>query len=275
MVRFALDSGAHGIVAFGLAGEVMKLTGDERRALTDVIVGEAAGAVPVLIGAGAPSVRASVELARHAEQAGADGIVLPAPMSGALDEAALVEYFVRIASSVMLPVMIQDAPAYVGIRLGPDVIQQIGEAAENVRLVKLEAGPVEMSEWIDRLGPDFSIWGGDGGVYLLDCLRAGAAGLVPGVDLVDLLVRVYATEAGGDSVLAEQLFRDVLPTLVFEMQHSIDHYNACAKHVLVARGVLGTARLRAPATGLRDVSRVMLERHLGHLAIAGEGSRAD
>jgi len=274
VVRFALDSGAHGIVAFGLAGEVMKLTSDERRALTDVIVDEVSGRVPVLVGAGAPSVRASVELARHAEQAGADCVVLPAPMSGALGEAALVDYFVRIASSVSLPVMIQDAPAYVGIGLGPDVVRQIGVAAENVRLVKLEAGPVELSEWIERLGPDFSIWGGDGGVYLLDCLRAGAAGLVPGVDLVDLLVRVYEAEAAGDSVLAERLFREVLPVLVFEMQHSIDHYNACAKHVLVERGVLVSAGLRAPATGLGDVSRLLLERHLAHLAIATEGTRA-
>jgi dihydrodipicolinate synthase/N-acetylneuraminate lyase len=274
VVQFALDSGAHGIVAFGLAGEVLKLTSDERRALTDVIVDEVSGAVPVLVGAGAPSVRASVELARHAEQAGADCVVLPAPMSGALGEGALVDYFVRIASSVSLPVMIQDAPAYVGIRLGPEVVRQIGAVAENVCLVKLEAGPVEMNEWIERLGPEFSIWGGDGGLYLLDCLRAGAAGLVPGVDLVDLLVRVYQAETGGDSVLAERLFRDVLPMLVFEMQHSIDHYNACAKHVLVERGVLGSAGLRAPATGFGNVSRLLLERHLAHLAIAEEGARA-
>jgi dihydrodipicolinate synthase/N-acetylneuraminate lyase len=274
VVQFALDSGAHGIVAFGLAGEVLKLTSDERRALTDVIVDEVSGAVPVLVGAGAPSVRASVELARHAEQAGADCIVLPAPMSGALGEGALVDYFVRIASSVSLPVMIQDAPAYVGIRLGPEVVRQIGAVAENVCLVKLEAGPVEMNEWIERLGPEFSIWGGDGGLYLLDCLRAGAAGLVPGVDLVDLLVRVYQAETGGDSILAERLFRDVLPMLVFEMQHSIDHYNACAKHVLVERGVLGSAGLRAPATGFGNVSRLLLERNLAHLAIAEEGARA-
>jgi len=274
VVQFALGSGAHGIVAFGLAGEVMKLTSDERRALTDVIVDEASGRVPVLVGAGAPSVRASVELARHAEQAGADCVVLPAPMSGALGEAVLVDYFVRIASSVSLPVMIQDAPAYVGIGLGPDVVRQIGAAAENVRLVKLEAGPVEMNEWIERLGPDYSIWGGDGGVYLLDCLRAGAAGLVPGVDLVDLLVRVYEAEAAGDSLLAERLFRDVLPMLVFEMQHSLDHYNACAKHVLVKRGVLGSAGLRAPATVLGDMSRLLLERHLSHLTIVAEGARA-
>ena len=82
VVRFALDCGSHGIVAFGLAGEVLKLSADERRALTDVILDEVGGAVPVFVGAGAPSIRASVELARHAEQAGASCVVLPAPMSG-------------------------------------------------------------------------------------------------------------------------------------------------------------------------------------------------
>ena len=94
VVRFALDCGSHGIVAFGLAGEVLKLSADERRRLTDVIVDEVGGAVPVFVGVGAPSVRASIELARHAEAAGASCVVVPAPMSGAVDEAALVEYFV-------------------------------------------------------------------------------------------------------------------------------------------------------------------------------------
>jgi 4-hydroxy-tetrahydrodipicolinate synthase len=274
VVRWALAAGSHGIVAFGLAGEVLKLTSEERRALTDVIVDEVAGAVPVFVGAGAPSVRGSVELARHAEQAGADCVVLPVPMSGALGESALVDYFARIASSVSLPVMIQDAPAHLGIGLGPDLVRRIGTAVENVRLVKLEAGPVEMNEWIDHLGPEFSIWGGDGGLYLLDCLRAGAVGIVPGVDLVDLLVRVCEAETGGNSVLAEQLFREVLPMLVFEMQHSIDHYNACAKQVLVTRGVLAHAGLRAPATGFGPVSRRLLEAHLTELAIAVEPARA-
>src|SRR5215470_12600884 len=54
VVRFALDCGSHGIVAFGLAGEVLKLSADERRALTDAIVDEVGGAVPVFVGVGAP-----------------------------------------------------------------------------------------------------------------------------------------------------------------------------------------------------------------------------
>ena len=112
--------------------------------------------------------------------------------------------------------------------------------------VKLEAGPVEMSRWIERLDGEFAIWGGDGGVYLLDCLRSGAAGIIPGVDLIDLLVRVYEAEERGDTSLAEERLREILPMLVYEMQHSIDHYNACAKRVLVHRGILEHAGLRPP-----------------------------
>jgi 2-keto-3-deoxy-L-arabinonate dehydratase len=275
VVRFALECGSHGLVAFGLAGEVLKLSVDERRELTDVIVDEVDGEVPVLVGAGGPSVRAASDLARHAERAGASCVVLPAPMSGVTDEAALVDYFVRVASTVSVPVMIQDAPAYVGIGLGPETVQRIGAAAENVSLVKLEAGPVEMSHWIDRLGPDFAIWGGDGGAYLLDCIRTGAAGVIPGADLADFLVRVYEAETEGDTELAEERFREILPILVFQMQHSIDHYNACAKHVLRRRGVLGSAGLRAPAPELGALPRRLLDQHLARLNVVGETVRVD
>ncbi|MGZ8687507.1 MAG: dihydrodipicolinate synthase family protein [Gaiellaceae bacterium] len=274
VVRFALDCGSHGIVAFGLAGEVLKLSADERRTLTDVIVDEVAGSVPVFVGAGAPSIRASVELARHAEQAGASCIVLPAPLGGSVGKDALVDYFVRVAASVSIPVMIQDAPAYLGVGLGPELVRRIGAAAENVRLVKLEAGPVEIGNWIVSLGDEFAVWGGDGGIYLLDCVRSGAVGIIPGGDLVDRLVEVYEADARGDSSLAEERFREILPVLVFEMQHSIDHYNTCAKHVLVRRGVLENPGLRPPATTFGAVSHSLLDRHLASLQIAA-GARVD
>ena len=87
-------------------------------------------------------------------------------------------------------------------------------------------------------------------MYLLDCVRSGAAGIIPGVDLVDLLVRVYEAEARGRRTRSPTSgSREILPMLVFEMQHSIDHYNACAKHVLVQRGVLEHDR-PAPARRL-------------------------
>jgi 4-hydroxy-tetrahydrodipicolinate synthase len=271
VVRFALDCGSHGIVAFGLAGEVLKLSAEERTTLTELIIDEAGAVVPVLVGVGAPSVRTSIELARHAEAAGANCVVVPAPMIGALADAALVDYFVRIAGAVSLPVMIQDAPSHLGVGLGAEVVERIAQRAENVRLVKLEGGPAEMTRWLERLGPEFSIWGGDGGMYLLDCVRSGAAGVIPGVDVVDLLVQIYEAEARGESVLAEERLREILPTLVFAMQDSIDHYNACAKHILVQRGVLERDGLRAPAGALGEMSRALLDRHLAALRLTTGG----
>ena len=53
VVRFAIESGSHGLVAFGLAGEVLELNAEERERLTDAIVDETAGAVPVFVGVGA------------------------------------------------------------------------------------------------------------------------------------------------------------------------------------------------------------------------------
>jgi dihydrodipicolinate synthase/N-acetylneuraminate lyase len=274
VVRFVLGCGAHGIVAFGLAGEVLKLTATERRGLVEAILDETAGAVPVFVGAGAPSVRESIDLAGHAERAGASCVVLPAPAGGG-DPAALVAYFTRIASSVSLPVMIQDAPAYLGVRLGPDIVRKVGAAVDNVRLVKLEAGPAEMSHWLEALGGEFSIWGGDGGAYLLDCVRTGAAGIIPGSDLIDRLVEIYDLNAAGEEARADALFAVVLPFLVFQMQHSIDHYNACAKLVLRARGVLEHVELRQPAEQLPAASRVLLERHLASLNLLGAEARVE
>jgi dihydrodipicolinate synthase/N-acetylneuraminate lyase len=128
-----------------------------------------------------------------------------------------------------------------------------------------------MSHWIEELGDEYAMWGGDGGMYLVDCIRVGAAGIIPGVDLVDLLVNVYEAEAAGDQALADERLRELLPMLVFEMQHSIDHYNACAKQILVRRGVLSHDGLRPPAASLGSASQTLLERHLADLQLAKDG----
>ena len=84
VVRFALDGGAHGIVAFGLAGEVLKLSRG-RAARADGRRSSTRSAAPCRCSSASArrASRASIELARHAEAAGASCVVVPAPMSGA------------------------------------------------------------------------------------------------------------------------------------------------------------------------------------------------
>jgi 4-hydroxy-tetrahydrodipicolinate synthase len=265
IVRFAIDGGAHGLVCFGLAGEVGRLAVDERRALAEAIVDETAGRVPVLLGVGAESAAQSRRLAEHAESVGASAIVIASPTGGQLPGGDLARHLADIAGAVDLPVMIQEAGVYLGVSLSPVVVRDAAELSPNVRLVKIEAGPVEMRRWIDELGAGFDVWGGDGGVYQRDCLAIGAAGIVPGVELVDLLVDVYEAD-GDDGDGAVERFEALLPTLVFEMQ-SIDVYVACAKRILTWRGVLAHPTVRAPAPSFRPDLDRLLRRHLATLGI--------
>ena len=267
IVRFAVDRGSHGLLCFGLAGEVLRLAPDERIRLCHAIVEEANGAIPVLVGASGESEHTSRKLARAAERAGAAGIVLPVPTGGHVSRPLLAEYFARVAEAVSIPVMIQDAPEYLGVSIGPELVRALADRLPHVAYVKLEVGPQGIREWRDAVGDGIGVFGGNGGVYLLDCIRAGAAGIAPALDVVDVLVAIYAAEVAGDRERADRLFRATLPLLVFEMQ-DIDHCNLCAKNVLARRGVELETSLRPPGPSLSADAAALLDAYLETLPLA-------
>lgn len=272
VTRFALDSGAHGLVCLGLAGEVNRISVGERERLLEVVIEENAGAVPVLTGVTAENLVMSQRLARHAEEAGAFGIILPPPTAYRLAEDDLIAFFADVASVTSLPALIQDAPEYLDVALRPAVVLDAARRSSTVSGVKLETSAEGIERWREELGPDFAVYGGSGGIHLLDCLRAGADGVMPGVDTTDLQVEIVAAEAAGDTARADALFAELLPMLVFEMQ-TIDHYNACAKYVLRRRGVPVEIDLRAPGPRqLPPASIARLEAHIERLGLAAESA---
>lgn len=266
IVRFAIDGGAHGIVCFGLAGEVGRVTVSERKSLLEEVLGEVGGLVPVLTGATGENLRESRGLLRHAEQAGASGIVVPPPMGYPLSEAEFVEFLVELCADTELPVFVQNAPELLGVGFRPDAIVDAARSAPAIRGVKLESGPEGIELWRSVLGEDYVVFGGNGGLYLLDGLRAGAVGFMPAVDTVDLQVAIYESERTGRHDEADGLFARLLPLLVFEDQ-TLDHFNACVKYVLWRRGVLTEIELRSP--GLRRLSEQSIRRLEAYLRQVG------
>ena len=174
------------------------------------------------------------------------GIVSAPPIASGLGHDELVEFIVAVANATNVPLIVQDAPEYLPVSVTPEIVREAALSAPTLTGVKLETGPEGIDRWRSALGDDLHVFAGNGGMYMLDCLRAGAVGIMPGVDTVDAQVKIYEAEAGGDHEDADRLFAQLLPMLVFEMQ-SIDHYNACAKHVLRRRGVEIESTLRMPA----------------------------
>jgi 4-hydroxy-tetrahydrodipicolinate synthase len=219
----------------------------------------------VLIGVGAEATHTALELARYAQSAGADGVVVPPPFT----TGANVEgYFHAIADAVELPVMIQDASVYLGSGLSPALVRGLADRHANVGYVKIEAGPEETARWVAGVGEDVRVFTGDAGVHLLDCLRAGAVGNIPAVEVADRLVAAYEAETGGDQPRAEELFRPLLPYLVFALESGIDHCNAATKAILVRRGVLARGALRQPAPDFGPVFDELVDGHAAALELA-------
>jgi 4-hydroxy-tetrahydrodipicolinate synthase len=267
VTRFALDAGSHGLICFGLAGEVFRLTPEERIELLHEIVRETAGKVPVLAGVGTEATHSSVRLAKAAAEAGADGLVIPPPLTAPASRSALVQYFQEVAAATDLPVMIQDAPEYLSVEVGPEVVAELLERIPNLAAVKLEVGAGGVAEWISAFDGSLTIFCGSGGLYMLDCLEHGVAGVAPGVDLVDLLVDIYELWRGESHGEARERMRAVLPMLTFQMQ-TIDHYNATAKRVLCRRGILSNDGLRAPDAPLDAVGQQLVDRYVAELGVA-------
>ena len=265
VVRFSVACGAQGLLCFGLAGEVFRLTPRERREALEAIVDAVAGRIPVLAGVGAEALHTSLALAREARAAGADGVVIPPPVTTRPSRRELVRYFDQIATAGDLPAMVQDAPEYLGVELGPELVLELARANPGVVSVKLEAGAERIAEWVAQAG-ELSVFGGNAGLFLLDTLEAGGVGIAPGADITDALTAIYALWRAGDGAEARRRFGAVLPLLVFESQ-GIEHYNACAKHLLVRRGVLASSHMRAPTSGLSELGREIAEREFDALGL--------
>jgi 4-hydroxy-tetrahydrodipicolinate synthase len=266
VVRVALRCGADGVVCFGMGSEVNKLTPGERRRLGEAIVVEVDGRVPVLVGVGAESTHHAVALAQHAYGCGAAGIVIPPPMTSNLTADELDPYFGAIADAVDLPVMLQNAPEYIGVGLTPALVLRLAAAHPNIRHIKLEAGPDQTERWAAALGPDIRVFTGDAGIHLLGCLRAGAVGNIPAVDVADVLVRAYTAERDGERAAAAAIFTPLLPYLTFALR-GIDHCNACTKEVLAQRGILPPGGLRPPARTLTPFARAHIAACLAELEL--------
>ena len=81
LVSWQIEQGSHGLVPVGTTGESPTLSHAEHHRVVEMCIDEAKGRVPVIAGAGSNSTREAVDLAVHAEKAGADAVLVVTPVS--------------------------------------------------------------------------------------------------------------------------------------------------------------------------------------------------
>jgi dihydrodipicolinate synthase/N-acetylneuraminate lyase len=200
-IRAHLAAGLHGIVVTGSTGEAALLDWDERAALVDT----AREMVPpdrrLLVGTGAESTRACLELTRDAADRGADAVLVVAPhyYGAAMTEAALSHHYRAVADASPVPVMLYSIPKYMHFSTPPSLVAELA-LHENVIGIKDSSGNRELfAAYMESQSSTFSVLTGNGPMWH-HALTAGSRGGILAVALfaAGLSMEVYDAEQRGD-----------------------------------------------------------------------------
>ena len=245
LVRFQMEVGAQGLTILGVMGEAAKLSVDERKAVMDTVVETVAGAIPIVVGTSHSTLSTCIALSEAAFAAGADGVMIaPPPMEDKSDPAILALYK-EITETISGPIVVQDFPPVNDVIMSPAVLAQIAEAIPNARYLKLEDPPLmQKIDAIRQCTDKFEIFGGLGGMFLLEELGRGASGTMTGFAFTEILVAIYQAFTQNRQDEAEAIFDKYLPLIRYENQPLINL--TIRKAFLQRRGAIANATPRPP-----------------------------
>ncbi|WP_226780833.1 dihydrodipicolinate synthase family protein [Oceaniglobus trochenteri] len=278
MVDFYLESGVSGMTILGIMGEAPKMAPDEAERFARHVLDRVAGRVPVIVGVSAAGLNNMERLAKTVMGAGAGGVMV-APQPGLVTEAKVQGYMAAVAATLGddIPICFQDYPQTTGVQVSVETILWIARNLPQVVMLKHEDWPglTKLSRVREETGvgevPRLSILTGNSALFLPQEMQRGADGAMTGFAYPEMLVQVVARHKAGDVDGAEDLFDAYLPMVRYEQQLGLGL--AIRKEVLRRRGVLASAKVRAPGPALtprdhEEISRLMtrLEKRLAELS---------
>ena len=244
-VSAAIASGVDGIAVLGLGTEVTKLTQAERRDLVQWVVDDTGGRLPVAVTLADGNVAEMIDSARFACRSGAAWVILQPPRPP-ISESELMRFFGAVADAVDCPIGIQNAPEFLGVGLSQTNLIALNRAHPNITVVKAESSALAVGRLIEALEGRMTVFNGRAGLELTDNLRAGVDGMIPGIETIDRQVAIQRAMKAGDEAVAEDLYRDILPALVFAMQ-GIEHFVLYGKRLAALRLGIEPSGRRIPS----------------------------
>jgi 4-hydroxy-tetrahydrodipicolinate synthase len=267
VVDLIVSAGVTGVTALGVTGEAARLSERERGVVVDTVVKQVGGRVKVIVGTSADGVRTCIDFSREARSLGAAAVMVSPPRMPKLNSESVVNHYRSLAESVDLPIIVQDYPPISGFSMEAGLLARIAREVPAARAIKLEDPPTpfKTARILAAAGETkVAILGGLGGVFLLEELLAGAAGVMTGFAYPELLVKVVSLYRAGQIDQAANLFYRFVPLMRFEFQEGIGM--AIRKEVFRRRGVLADSSTRAPGAVLDEGTKAALDRVLAWTA---------
>jgi 4-hydroxy-tetrahydrodipicolinate synthase len=199
-----------GLVISGTTGESPTTSNAEKDRLLRTVIEAAGGRAKVLAGVGTNDTAHTTELARQAERAGADGLLVVTPYYNKPPQHGLVAHFAAVADATGLPVMLYDIPGRTGVPITTESLLQL---AQHPRIVAVKDAKGDMTAGsIVMSATDLAFYSGDDLVNL-PWLALGASGFVSVVGHIvgDRLAEMIEAYLSGNVAAALRHHRELLP----------------------------------------------------------------
>lgn len=211
LINHLINHGVNGIFILGSNGEFHVIDEDEKIELTKKVVEIVDRRVPVYVGTGACSTRATIRLSKAVEAAGADAISVITPYFLKPTDENLYNHYKEIAENVNIPIMLYNIPKATGCPLSPELVDRLADIP-NIKGIKDSSGDIDTLNAYAEIAKNKDInllVGSDSKISYAYSL--GAAGAVAGTSnvIVDTLVGLDKALREGDNKTAEKLQKDI------------------------------------------------------------------
>lgn len=243
VINHLFDNGHDGVVVNGTTGESATTTDGEQRAVIAAAVEAVGDRGIVTAGVGTNDTAHSVDLARQAERAGAQGLLVVTPYYNKPTQPGLVGHFTAIADATSLPVMLYDIPGRSAVAIATDTFLRL---AEHPRIRAVKDAKADLWSASHVMAQTDLLWYSGDDAYHLAHLTQGAVGYVgvtthvAGVAYAEMLAAVDA----GDLPRAIAIHRSLIPLVDAIMTPS--QGAIMAKAALHEIGVIDSPAVRLP-----------------------------
>jgi len=177
LINFHIENGTNGLVPAGTTGESPTLNHDEHQKVIEICIKESGGKIPVIAGTGSNSTEEAISLTKHAEKAGADGVLVVTPYYNKPTQEGLYQHYKAINDNTSIPIIIYNIPSRCVIDMTVDTMAKLFEL-KNIAGVKDATGDLNrLDQTIRKLGPDFiQLTGEDGLAFEFN--KRGGIGII-------------------------------------------------------------------------------------------------
>lgn len=238
-----MDRGHDGLVVNGTTGESPTTTDAEKVDLVRAVVEAVGQRAHIIAGAGSNNTAHSIESARAAAKAGANGLLVVTPYYSKPPQEGVLAHFTAVADATDLPVMVYDIPGRTGT---PIHTQTLLRMAEHPRIVAVKDAKGDLFAASEVMSQTDLLWYSGDDALNLAHLTQGAVGMVSVVGHVAGLQYAEMVAAVGQGNLARaiEIHRQLIPAVNAVMH--ITQGAITVKAALHDRGVISSDTVRLP-----------------------------